>query len=172
LRAFGLNHEVDVDNVSQGCSALCQRLRSLRLVSFFPLPHDPTRFPHCVHGPSQVKTTSLLGWTLTAHKDRPSLLFVSYVPLFFFFLFVLDLSLSIPVFRLLPQPVCYRTSPHLPHPHRLCAHCRALRVVVSTISRQSSPNLFLYVISLSPLCQALRLPFRFSIFWDRPSWLY
>jgi hypothetical protein len=37
------------------------------------------------------------------------------------FLFVLDLSLSIPVFHPLPQP-----SPHLPLPLRLCAHCRTL----------------------------------------------
>ena len=37
------------------------------------------------------------------------------------FLFVSDLPLTIPIFRLLPQP-----SPYLPLPHRLCAHCCAL----------------------------------------------
>jgi hypothetical protein len=59
-----------------------------------------------VHGPSQVRTTSrvllYIGLIEASFRTLPS------------FLFVLDLSLSIPVFRPLPQP-----SPHLPLPLRL-----------------------------------------------------
>ena len=67
-----------------------------------------SRVTHVVDSPSQVRTTSLRGRTLNVHRvDR------GFFRTFPGFLFVLDLPLSVPVFLLLPWPICHQTSLHL-----------------------------------------------------------